>query len=598
MSRGTVIGGMLALALAAAARAVEPSVEFDVQPRAIHVGETAVATLTLRGLPDADPPMFPAIQGFRVEPAGNETRVSIVNGQVDRSLVYRFALVAERPGDFPVGPFRYDVDKKTIDLPAIRIKVVAGAATGDSGKGKPAFARIVTERNEVYLHENFTVTVSIYSKGLNLASDIQLNGMPDSGLKLTPFVELPGGRDVVDGEVYEVRQFESTARALSAGTIALHPTLRVQVLSRRARPERGAGVFDNSFFEDFFQGTPFDRVERRPLDLPTDAVNLKVKPLPAEGRPSSFSGAVGKCEWDVSARPSELTVGEPVTLKIVIRGDANLDTVSAPALDLGPEFRVYEPKLAGGADANRRTFEQVVIPRDEKIRAIPEVRFTYFDTETGAYKTLKAGPFPLVLHPATNEARVLRAPIGAAPSAADLVKGSDIVYLKPAPAYWTRAGDRPWWTAWPGLTVHLAPPVLLALLALAARRRDLLEHDVARARREEAPRAARAAVRRATAAAAAADDAAFHEAVSDALSAYFGHRLNLHPGDVSAERALAAVERAGIEPSDREELARLFSECEAARFGGAAAGATAVRTQGGTLELLTRLLRRCERLKL
>ena len=55
--------------------------------------------------------------------------------------------------------------------------------------------------------------------------------------------------------------------------------------------------FGDSFFDDFFGG-----VTEKPLTLHTDGAVVKIKPLPTQGRPADFSGAVGK--FDVTAEAS------------------------------------------------------------------------------------------------------------------------------------------------------------------------------------------------------------------------------------------------------------------------------------------------------
>lgn len=582
------------LGLAAGVSAAEPSVAFDVQPRVLGVGETAMATIEIRNLSDAAVPALPDLPGFKVQAAGQEKRVNIVNGARDDFVVHRYALTATREGEHVVGPFRYEAGGRMFELSAVKLRVAASAAVPAGGAPagdltKAAFAAVTVEPGEVYVHERFTITISLYHRGVELDRNIELMNMPQSGLKLGQFAELGGGRKDVGGETYEVRSFRAEGRALTAGEISIAPTLRAGRIVRptgRARPRHP--------IEDFFGGGIFDRAERRPLDLAAEPVKLLVRPLPAEGRPESFSGAVGTCEWEVGVQPAELAAGDPVTLSMAIRGDANLEAVNAPRFDLGPSFRVYDPKLVSRGDNPReKVFEQVVIPRDEKVKEIPALAFSFFDPKAQAYRTVTRGPFPLVVRPSTNASISLRLGPAAASGPQILDGVPDIVYLKPvrAPAA-RRIPDAAWAFAWPGALVHGVPAVVALAAFLVARRREVLAGDVARARREQAPRAARPALRKARLAAERGDGAAFHDALWEALTTYFGNRLNLAPGEVDRARVVDAFARAGMNAESLDEIGRLFDACDMARYAGAAVGATGMRDR---VESLVRILARCER---
>lgn len=572
--------------------AAEPSVVFDVQPRVLAVGEAAQATITLQNMPHAPPPSLPPIDGFEVQAAGVETRIEMNEAGMNRSHVHKFLLHALKAGEHTIGPFRYEAGGRVWDLPAIRLSVVPAQAAAGGATEARAMARLRLSKSSVYIHERFTVEIDLLFRGVELDRQVELDNMPAGGLKLGPFVELPARREVVEGEVFEVRTFRTEARALNSGELLLQPQLRTQVIVRRSRRSRD-WPFGPNLLDDFFAGTPFDRAERRVVTLAAAPVTLVVRPLPAEGRPESFSGAVGACSWDVDVRPTELTAGEPVTITMTIRGDANLETVQAPALRLGPEFRVYEPRLVPrpGRDERERVFEQIVIPRDETVREIPPLPFSYFDPEMGSYRELVRGPFPLVVRPATNGAGPVRIAPGVIASGSQVVSDTaEIEYLKPVPVRPRRARNR----SPAQVAVLLATPPLLAGAVVGwVRRRERIASDLALARRMQAPRVAREAVRRMRETLASTDARPFYDAMWSALTGYFGHRLNLPPGEVDADRVLAAF-GPSIEEPVRRAIGELFAQCAAVRFGGGETAGAERRTQ---LDRLLEVLHRCERVR-
>ena len=93
------------------------------------------------------------------------------------------------------------------------------------------------------------------------------------------------------------------------------------------------------------------------------------------------------------------------------------------------------------------------------------------------------------------------------------------------------------------------------------------------------------------------DRTAFYDAFWEALSGYFGNRLNLPPGSVTASRVLDAFDSAGDEL--KNEIRRLFSICDAQRFGlRSRSPADRPDNLQDCLQDLDRLLKDCERMNL
>ena len=97
------------------------------------------------------------------------------------------------------------------------------------------------------------------------------------------------------------------------------------------------------------------RIRSRP-ELPV----VEVRPLPTEDRPQDFNGAIGPHVIAAVATPTEVPVGDPVTLSLTVRGAGPLDRLSAPRLDrvdaLTEDFEVPAESLAGELTAGGKTF--------------------------------------------------------------------------------------------------------------------------------------------------------------------------------------------------------------------------------------------------
>ena len=131
----------------------------------------------------------------------------------------------------------------------------------------------------------------------------------------------------------------------------------------------------------------------------------------------------------------------------------------------------------------------------------------------------------------------------------------------------------------------------LGAVAGVAANRNALANDVARARRQKAPKAARKNLQRAEQALRKRDEAAFHEALWNTLADYFGHRLNLAPGEVDLQTVLARM------PQESEALETLFNTIEQRRYG-LGSGKSSTAEKKILLRQLAATLRKCERIKL
>ncbi|HMO03327.1 MAG TPA: BatD family protein [Kiritimatiellia bacterium] len=545
----------LAVAFAAFS-ATAQQVMLDVQPRTMRLNETAVMKLSFVDVPMPQAPALPEIPGFQVHFVGQETQFQMINGRQQHRLSYNFRLQPLATGQFRLGPFTLTVNGQNFDLEPVMVEVLppANAAGGDGQAtiDELVFARLNLPRTELYLQERFDVELSLYYRGVQLDRTIQLQNLPSTGLNLDEFQELGGSRENINGELYDVRRFRMRATAMTAGTFTLDPMVRVHVLVRREQSRDPFG------FDAFF-----GRYEAQPLVVPAEPLAVNIRPLPADGRPGNFSGAVGQFTMDLQVQPTEVTVGDPITLTVTITGRGNLETIAMPAIELGDDFRRYDPKLIASGP-QQKVFEQVVLPRTDQLSAVPPVTFTYFDPQQAAYQTIVRGPFPLLVKTGgATQPHLFQTPTVASSSIRQPL-GIDIIGPKRAPESWTPVIEPGRATAWPS-PLHLAPVAALMVALAVQRRRDALDRDVSRRRRALAPRSARAAIREAEAALAASDPHAFYAALWRAFADYTAHRANLEAGEVSPELILRTFAPA-LPTGDRDELGVLLAVCDETRF--------------------------------
>lgn len=530
---------------------------------------------------------LPEIDGLRFQYQGPRTSVSMSPGKSSRTTTYSYLVTPSKEGNFVIDPIVVNYNGTEEEF-SVSLKVVKPK---DDKKAQQIsdqlFSRISTDRTAPHVHEPFELELRVYLQdGVQIDGSFRiLEGLPQNGMDGTLSWEVIGQtREVIEGNIFKVWTLRTTAKTLTAGTFTFQPKVQMRVVV--PRQDRRSYGRNDPFFGDLF-----GRQEVRPILLDCNKLEVKVRPIPIEGRPDGFTGGVGIFDFDVEVGPTELKAGEPITVKMRIKGNGNISKITPPLLQESHEFKLYDARSVKTSNPREVRFEQVIIPKSGSVSNIPEIVFTYFNTKTSDFRAIKQGPFPVAVEDAPQQVAQVIATVPSSIQLETKVLGRDIVYLKPAPQTWS-SGDGPaWQETTPFRIMLISPALVLVLTGFIMRRRARLENDVAFARRQKAPKAARAQLQQADRAARANDEPAFYQAAWNALVEYFGNRMNLAPGEVTKERVL---DRA---PAHQEEIERLFDLIEQRRYGLRDDSASKKDMKELAREL-TALLKKSERMKL
>ena len=147
----------------------------------------------------------------------------------------------------------------------------------------------------------------------------------------------------------------------------------------------------------------FNTGEQKQVLLATDTLNAESLPLPAEGAPANFNGAVGEYSMTVTAGPTNVAVGDPITVRIQISGHGALDALTLPDQPAWRDFKAYPPtqnlKTTDQLGIEGvKTFEQIVTPQNTDVHELPAFSFSFFDPGAKTYRTLTQPPVQLAVH--------------------------------------------------------------------------------------------------------------------------------------------------------------------------------------------------------
>ncbi len=455
-----------ALSLPVSALASDVSVK--VSPASVAVGESTRLEITVdspaagkaQGVPE-----LPAVEGLDIQPIGQRSSMSVINGAMKTSATFTYAVTPQRPGTYQIsGVQQGGVPAQTVTLtvtrgPSAGAKASAASAQAPGGKAVSAanlaFLRLNVPKKRLFAGESVPVTVRAYFRG---GIGVTLTGPPAmttdaftlSGLDSEP----SQSPTTIDGQNHLAVTWRGVLTAVKSGAHDLRMQLPVTVQYHEAVPMpqgsadggrhrrfeslveqlmNGDPLSDDAFAdlrgamrdESLFGGGLFpqgrERVVTREMTLKAHHRDTRVTALPTAGRPADFSGAVGNFDLSSRLARTDLIAGEPVTLTTVVSGSGNFGLVSDVPLPESATWKAYAARASFEATdksgyEGRKTFERSVIPTQADVQTLPALSFTYFDPASGRYvrKTAPAievavepGAAPLVAAEDAPEAGVL-----------------------------------------------------------------------------------------------------------------------------------------------------------------------------------------------
>ncbi len=546
--------------------------EASVDTTRTDLGSVILLTLTFEGAKPDGPPELPKIDGLEARYLGPSSRISIINGQVSTRVGYMYNLFPTKTGKFRIPAIKANVAGQTLTSQPIDLEVVDASKAGSPGTGAESTGTNLNERiflimeipkKQVYVYERLPVTIKLFIQGLAVR-DIQYPQFQHEGFFAKEYGQPKEYQATMGESRYQVIEFNTAVYPTSSGSLTLGPgklgcNILFESSGRRRFPRSG---FDSLFEDDFFEGF-FDHHEKRPMTVSSVELPVEVLSFPEEGKPADFSGAVGTFSFEASVSPSEVDVGDPLTLRMKVIGDAYWPAVGMPSLKESENLKLYEPQIKD--QAGQKTLEQVLIPKSEKITEIPAIRFTYFDKAKKAYQTVTQGPFPIKVKSSPREEFKV---VGFDQSPPPLVEeklGQDIVFIKEQPGKWRRVDScfykSPFLLA-AGLVLVLGG----AALEIVYRRNQKLKADVRYRRRLQAPGKAKKALENARRFMAQGKDREFYEHIFKSLQEYLGDHFHLASGAITFDVVAREFENRHLKRDVLTQVKALFEECDRVRY--------------------------------
>jgi len=361
------------------------------------LGEQATLSLSFEGGQSKNVPA-PNVPGLQITQAGTSQNVSWINGTMSSTVTVAFSVTARQAGVFTIPALTADVNGQQLSTAPLRLvvtKASAPSAAAVNSGNEAAFLKLVFPPQKVYVGESAVARLELY-----LRDDVQnfgnfhLTSSPTDGFSAGKTAELQNQRHRVriGNHVYTLIPIAIPLTAVRTGALTLGPFTASAVVVLPSQNDGG-----DQFFRQFF-----NQGEQKQVTMATDPVNVESLPLPEQNQPANFTGAVGNFTMTATAGPTNVTAGDPITVRVQISGRGALDAVTLPAQGAWHDFKTYPPtsKLDTSDQfgfQGTKTFEQIVSPQNSDVHELPALTFSFFNPDDGQYHTLTQAAVPLTV---------------------------------------------------------------------------------------------------------------------------------------------------------------------------------------------------------
>lgn len=347
-----------------------------------------------------------------------------------------YTLKANRPGRYILPAAKARINGKVLSCNRVTIEVLSEAAVQQQARGASGllgdfylapgedprkkieggiFMKVQVDRQHCFVGQPVEATFKLYSR-LQSNSDIVKN--PGFyGFAVQDIIGLKDQvmtKEMVNGREYDVNIVRKVQLyPLQEGNYTIDPMEVINKISfwkggshSAKEPEVVEGVFGGE------EKKPDANVVTVENTMRTQPVNITVRPLPEQGQPVQFAGAVGRFTITSRLSQSSLAKNEQGTLELAISGRGNLTQLTAPRVEWPSGIEGFEPVTVDSLQLNAspmqgtRTFRYRFVSSSPGDYTLPAFAFSFFDPDSNRYKTISS---PAAVVEVTNEEKAVPA---------------------------------------------------------------------------------------------------------------------------------------------------------------------------------------------
>jgi len=494
-----------------------------------------------------------------------------INGKVtsNTTYTYTYIVIATKEGKYTVPPASISINGKTYKSNKLIVDVVKENANTNANKsntnnnvsiaaGDNIFAKIIVGKKSVYVGEQITASVKIYTKydirGFQDATYPSWNGFYKQDIPMPDQISL--NKENVNGQIYYTAVLQKVIlQAQKSGDLSILPaTFEVVAL---VKSNRRRGFFDSGY-------------DQKVIKIKSNSVKISVKALPPA--PDEFKGAVGDFKLSTKLDKNTVSVNDAISLKINISGSGNLKLIDNPSLNLPPDFELFDDakitdkinNTSNGSSGNRE-FEYVFAPRHSGTYVIPSFNFVYFNPKLKKYKTLQSPKFTINVNKGNGDTTVIQH-VTSGMSKEDIkYLGKDIRYIKTGNLNLKKKGmyifGSPLF-----IFVYLFLIIIFILMFVIIRKRIKDNANINLIKNKKASKLARKHLKNADKSLKSNNKNQFYEDITKSIFGYVSDKLNIQTFDLSKDNIRETLVSHSVEPNLINELISIIDTCEFERY--------------------------------
>ena len=503
----------------------------------------------------------PSFSSFRVISGPMQSVSNVfVNGKRTYSMTYTYFITPLKKGVFDIEQASIEYEGNVYKTTPVTINVTEAVAI-PRDPNDPKYIvdeklHLVAEvsKRSPYVNEPITIVYKLYFAQNVNPTDVDVVDVPKYNDFWSYNIDIPNRNidtSIYKGERYnfvewrKVVLYPQREGKLEIKPLSLDVTVNVPTRKR-----------------DFFQRVIYTQV---PKLVSAGNLIINVKPLPTDGQPDDFSGAVGNFSIDVSTSKKQLKANESLQAKVKISGQGNLRLFGMPNLQTPSVIEQYDPETSENIRSNLSgmsgsiTQSYTLIPQFQGKYPIPSVEFSFFNPLKKTYETIKSseqlvdvteGPLAnRAVNPTTSQGAVsIDSPFKFIALDTTLVPINTPTFFRSTLFY----------------LLWGSPMGLVLLYVVYARRKQKQLGDTEGVRMRTANRMARKYLSEAKRNLNNSEE--FYVALERALHNYLKAKLKMETSDFTKEKIKNILSQIGVEESLVNDFVSVLENCEFARY--------------------------------
>ncbi len=379
-------------------------ININITPNPIFAGEQGkYEIISTIGKPEMI--SFPNVAGMQWMKNSASSGIQIVN--FDRKDTLSYPFVVAKPGVFTIPPTQIRVGNRIVKTNAVQL-TVKKREFSDKGKKitlnemiflKVFYGEGTRQPEQLYLGQELNLKIKLYvDQRLQIYTDkFNQNNSFTNANNYFPNVKIENAifrnyskqnkhnnkfryeqetSEIKNGLRFRVFTYYASISGVELGILKGVVEHTVPIIDPNQQGRRNARDPFGDFFSFSRRNKIFTHTARSVID------DIQIKSIPGNASEEGFYlGLIGSWQVDLKMDKEEISVGEDVTLKLSIKGQGNIETLTQPELEL-PGFRIYPPEITRNSSrVSQGEIKWVIIPLNTESE-LPKLQFNTFDSKT------------------------------------------------------------------------------------------------------------------------------------------------------------------------------------------------------------------------